>query len=137
MITEERIQKLPEWIKRILIFLKKMRAPGKIVYITISILATIWFLVRVIPKPSRATYPCMQIAAPMMSGFVLWIIAVTGAAFAFKKAKHKLLQAKYVAASLFLVLGNCLGFNIYTSDQKQIPLQANLRSGTSQTSLLV
>ena len=105
MITEERIQKLPEWIKRILIFLQKMRAPGKIVYITISILATIWFLVRVIPKPSRATYPCMQIAAPMMSGFVLWIIAITGAAFAFKTAKLKILEAKYLAAVLFLIMG--------------------------------
>jgi hypothetical protein len=105
MITEERIQKLPEWIKRILIFLQKMRAPGKIVYITISILATIWFLVRVIPKPSRATYPCMQIAAPMMSGFVLWIIAIAGATFAFRTAKHKILEAKYLAAVLFLIIG--------------------------------
>jgi hypothetical protein len=113
MITEERIQKLPEWIKRTLIFLKRMRAPGKIVYITISILATIWFFVRVIPKPSRATYPCMQIAAPVMSGFVLWIIAVTGAAFAFKNAKQKLLQSRYVAASLFLVLA-IASASIYT-----------------------
>lgn len=105
MITEERIQKLPGWIKRVIIFLKKMRVPGKIVYITISILATIWFLIRVIPKPSRATYPCMQIAAPMMSGFILWILAVTGATFAFKKAKRNLLEAKYLAAGLFLIIG--------------------------------
>ena len=29
--------------------------------------STLWFLIRVIPKPSRAYYPCMQAAAPMMS----------------------------------------------------------------------
>lgn len=105
MIPEERIQKLPAWIKSILNFLKKMRVPGKIVYLIISLLATIWFLVRVIPKPSRATYPCMQVAAPMMSGFVIWILAFSGATLAFRKAKHQFIQAKYLAAGLFLILG--------------------------------
>jgi hypothetical protein len=105
MNIEDRIKKLPEWIKRIFIFLKKMRVPGKAIYISMSILATIWFLVRVIPKPSRANYPCMQVAAPMMTGFVIWILAATGAAFAFKKAKHKLFEAKYLAAILFIALG--------------------------------
>ncbi len=105
MNAEERIQKLPEWIKRIVVFLKKIRVPAKLVYISMSVLATVWFLIRVIPKPSRAAYPCMQVAAPIMSSFVIWMLAVTGAAFAFKKAKHKLFEAKYVAAGLFLVLG--------------------------------
>lgn len=105
MIQEERFQKLPDWLKRTIIFLRKIRVPGKIVYILISVLATIWFLIRVIPKPSRATYPCMQVAAPVMSGFVIWILAITGAAFSFKKAKHKLFEAKYIAAALFLIIG--------------------------------
>jgi len=105
MIHEERIQKLPAWIKRILNFLKKMRVPGKMVYIVVSILATIWFLIRVIPKPSRATYPCMQVTAPIMSGFVIWILSLTAAAFAFKNAKNKILEARYIAAGLFLIFG--------------------------------
>jgi len=105
MISQERIQKLPNWIKRILNFLQKMKVPGKMVYILISVLATIWFLIRVIPKPTRATYPCMQVAAPIMSGFVIWLLAILGATFAFKKAKHKLFEAKYIAAGLFLILG--------------------------------
>ncbi|MEI6049590.1 MAG: DUF362 domain-containing protein [Bacteroidota bacterium] len=119
IISEERFQKLPVWLKRTVIFLTKMRVPGKIVYILVSILATIWFLIRVIPKPSRATYPCMQVAAPIMSGFVIWILAITGAAFAFKKAKHKLFEAKYVAATLFFVLA-IASASIYTlqSDAK-------------------
>ncbi|MCK9412920.1 MAG: DUF362 domain-containing protein [Prolixibacteraceae bacterium] len=105
MITNERIQKFPNGIKRTLFFLKKLRVPGKIVFLLISLFATIWFLIRVIPKPSRATYPCMQVAAPMMSGFVIWILTLSGAAFAFKKAKNKLFEAKYLAAGLFLVIG--------------------------------
>jgi hypothetical protein len=105
MINEERIQKLPGWIQRTIIFLRKLRIPGKMVYIIISLMATVWFLVRVIPKPSRATYPCMQVAAPFMSGFVIWMLSLATAAFAFKKAKHRLFEAKYVAASALIILG--------------------------------
>jgi uncharacterized protein (DUF362 family) len=105
MITEERFQKLPAGIKKAVNFLKKMRMPARLVYILVSAMATTWFLIRVIPKPSRASYPCMQVAAPVMSGFIIWIITVSGAAFAFKKAKHKLLEAKYLAAGLFLMIG--------------------------------
>ena len=105
MISEERFQKFPEWIKRTLIFLRKVKVPAKIVYLLVSVMATIWFLIRVIPKPTRATYPCMQVVAPVMSCFVIWILTLTGAAFAFKKAKHKLFEARYLAATLFLILG--------------------------------
>ena len=105
MIPEERFQKLPGWIKRTVIFLMKISVPARVVYIVVSVLATIWFLIRVVPKPSRATYPCLQVVAPMMSGFVIWLLAISGAAFAFKKAKYKLFEAKYLAAILFLILG--------------------------------
>ena len=39
--------------------------------------STLWFLIRVIPKPSRAYYPCMQAAAPMMSAFVTYMLSFT------------------------------------------------------------
>lgn len=105
MITKERLNKLPDWIKRSLFFMQKIKVPAKIVFILISLMATIWFLIRVIPKPTRATYPCMQVVAPIMSGFVIWILSLTGATLAFKKARFKLLEARYVAAIIFLVAG--------------------------------
>ena len=74
MITEERLRKLPDWIKKTTRFLTKTKVPAKIGFIVISLLATMWFLFRVIPKPSRALYPCMQVAAPIMSSFVIWIL---------------------------------------------------------------
>jgi hypothetical protein len=78
---------------------------AKIVFIGLGLSSTLWFLIRVIPKPSRATYPCMQAAAPVMSGFILWVLSITGAAFAFKKAKKKLMEARYITAALLLILG--------------------------------
>ena len=35
--------------------------------------ALAWFLVRVLPKPSRASYPCQRAAFPVASGFVIWL----------------------------------------------------------------
>jgi hypothetical protein len=35
-----------------------------------------WFLVRVIPKPIRATYPCQQAAFPLLSCFVIWLLGL-------------------------------------------------------------
>lgn len=78
---------------------------AKLSFIFLGIGSTLWFLIRVIPKPSRATYPCMQAASPIMSSFVIWLLAITGSAYAFKKAKNKFIVAKYLAATLFLIIG--------------------------------
>lgn len=86
-------------------FLSRIKVPAKVMFITSSVLATIWFLIRVIPKPSRASYPCMQVAAPIMSSFIIWLLTLSGTALAFRKFKQNLFAAKYAAAFLFLVLG--------------------------------
>ena len=92
---------------RIFTFIKEFRAfVGKPIVKKMSLLiigftSTVWFLVRVIPKPSRATYPCMQAAAPMMSGFVVWLLALFGTSFAFKKARQRWLESRYFVAGIF------------------------------------
>jgi hypothetical protein len=126
MISEERYKRLPVWIKRTTDLLRKIRMPGKAVYIVVSLLATIWFLFRVIPKPSRATYPCMQIAAPIMSGFVIWVLAFMGSTLAFRKAKQNWLKARYFAAAFFLLAG--IGAAFLLMPQKIV----NAKSGTTE-----
>ena len=56
----------------------KHHIPPRLLFIIIGVLSTIWFLVRVIPKPSRATYPCMRVAAPFMSGMIIYLLSVGG-----------------------------------------------------------
>jgi hypothetical protein len=89
-------------------------------FIILGVTSTLWFLIRVIPKPSRAAHPCMQAAFPIMSGFVIWILSLTGSTFAFRKAKNALFEARYLAAALFVVLGIFVA-NLYTieSDARQ------------------
>jgi hypothetical protein len=49
---------------------------SKICFPVIGILAIIWFLIRVIPKPTRLTYPCQQIAAGIGGTFLIYIISI-------------------------------------------------------------
>lgn len=71
----------------------------KLAFFIIGIGSTIWFLIRVIPKPSRAGYPCMKAAAPLMSSFVLYLIGLGGSVLLFKRTYNKLKQANYMAAA--------------------------------------
>jgi len=59
----------------------------------------------VIPKPSRATYPCQRLAAPLASGFVVWITGLIGSAIAYRKAKLFMSRRRYVVAVTCLVAG--------------------------------
>ncbi len=63
-----------------------------------GLLSLIWFLVRVVPKPSRAAYPCQRVAAPLASGFVVWLLAVLGSAAALQRRKALLGQSKRARA---------------------------------------
>ena len=77
---------------------------NKIVFIILGISSTVWFLIRVIPKPQRATYPCMRAAAPIMSTFVIYLLTLSGSVFAFKRAQNHFRKARYLyAVSLFLI----------------------------------
>lgn len=44
----------------------------------VGLAALVWFVVRVLPRPSRAAYPCQRVAAPLAAGFLGW--AAAGAA---------------------------------------------------------
>ena len=67
--------------------------------------ALIWFLVRVIPKPSRATYPCQQVAFPLASGFIIWLTGTLGSIAAFRKAQNYLTKTRYVLAAMSVFIG--------------------------------
>ena len=50
-----------------------LKSIQKTYFIIAGIIALFWFLVRVIPKPSRASYPCQRLAFPIASGFIIWM----------------------------------------------------------------
>ena len=48
---------------------------------------------RVIPKPSRASYPCQRAAFPIASGFVIWLCGVLSIKFGLKRIARGRLAA--------------------------------------------
>ena len=91
--------------------MRKIRFPfiQNILYYITGLGALIWFLVRVIPKPSRASYPCMRAAAPIASGFVLYLTGLLSSAIFFRKFRRSLSQSKYLIAGVFLFIGLLAG----------------------------
>ncbi len=112
-------KKIRDGLRRLKQNILSYKIPGKLVFIVLGVASTLWFLIRVIPKPQRAGYPCMRAAAPIMSGFILYILSLGGMTLLFKKAVSKFKKAQYLAA--VLALGSSLvllvAFN-WTSAQK-------------------
>jgi hypothetical protein len=102
-------------------WMKDHRFPPRLLLMIMGLLSTIWFLVRVIPKPSRAAYPCMQVAAPFMSGFIVYLLSLGGITFAFRKAKQNIQKGRYIATGLFLLFAaGGLVFTITTGSQNTL-----------------
>jgi hypothetical protein len=77
----------------------------RLVFLVTGIAALIWVVVRVLPKPSRAQYPCMQVAAPLAGGFLAYIAGLAVTLFSFKKAGQYLHTARYIPALILLLVG--------------------------------
>lgn len=95
---------LPEKFQKFIQTLKEKNIHSKIIFFTLGLLSTLWFLFRVIPKPSRAAYPCMQATAPYMAGFVLWLTSLFSSALFLVKFRKSLAAHKWIYAGAFLLL---------------------------------
>jgi len=72
--------------------------------------ALVWFLIRVIPKPTRATYPCQRAAFPIASAFVIWLTGTLTSMFAFSRLKkafgqHTFAVSAIAFVSMFVLIG--------------------------------
>ena len=99
--------------------LEERGVPYRIIFFVMGILSTLWFLIRVIPKPSRATYPCMRAAAPVMSSFIIYLLTISGTFVAFRKSKNLFRKARYIYAFIFLILAIVAGTVSFTLNNKE------------------
>jgi len=77
-----------------------------------GIIAIIWFLIRVIPRPDRIRYPCQQMAIATVSGYIafwviLWSALFHGVALWMRKAK-----SNFGKFSPLLLVGLVLSFSV-------------------------
>ena len=82
--------------------MKKLKIHPKVVFIITGIAATIWFLERVIPELSRAAYPCMKVASPFLSGFIIYLLSVWSIIVAARNTGSRILYSRYIATFLLV-----------------------------------
>ena len=76
----------------------------KLSFPSMGLLGLIWFFVRVIPKPSRAIYPCQQVAFPLASGFVVWLIGMISSMLLFRRAKYYFVRSRYIIGTVCIFM---------------------------------
>jgi len=76
---------------------------GKVMFFIVGISSLIWFLIRVIPKPSRAAYPCMRAAMPVASSFVIYIASLVASVLAFRKMKLLIAKKQFLPVAVIFV----------------------------------
>ena len=85
-----------------------------------GILAIVWLLMRVIPKPSRAAYPCMRVAYPIASTFILYLLGLATSAFALDRTKKYWRISRYWTAAALIVVALVTGFLAFQADQPPV-----------------
>ncbi|MBU1692492.1 MAG: DUF362 domain-containing protein, partial [Verrucomicrobia bacterium] len=84
-----------------------MRGKGRVfwpLYLLIGLAALVWHLVRVLPRPSRATYPCQRVAGPIAWSFLASLLAWPVALLTSRRARRFLHERRYVLAALAVVI---------------------------------
>jgi hypothetical protein len=66
----------------------------------LGLAALLWMLIRVVPKPSRASYPCQQAALPLASGLIGYVLSFPAALLAYRKGRQNVRRARYLVAGL-------------------------------------
>jgi hypothetical protein len=126
------MQKIRSIIRVIVLFFLKLPKKvfaHKVGFILLGISSTLWFLIRVIPKPQRANYPCMQGAAPMMSGLVVYLLSLWGTVAAYRRTRQNILRSRYLLAGTFLAA--TLLFFVLFAAQNNLPSFANEKAATT------
>jgi hypothetical protein len=86
----------------------------------VGLISLIWFLIRVVPKPSRATYPCQRAAFPIASGFIVWLFGLGVSTAAFRKARKSFYRSRYLIGILCIVISiGCVWFSFALTAEKE------------------
>lgn len=88
---------------------RPVKALNKWIIPVFGMLALAWILIRVIPKPTRITYPCMNVAVPFASTLIIQLSSLLASVLIFKKAFQNFERSKYFLAGTFLFAGLVVG----------------------------
>jgi hypothetical protein len=95
--------------------LKTVKGKTSWLWIVIGLASVIWVLIRVVPKPSRATYPCQKVAQPIAAGFIAWLLGLIGSSLFIQRARYMFQKRQYAVGAIFFAAAT-LVFSVTLSD---------------------
>ncbi|MHC5083934.1 MAG: hypothetical protein ACYTET_08375 [Planctomycetota bacterium] len=104
---------------------RKLPVSARLLLPLVGLVALIWFLIRVIPKPSRASYPCQRLAFPIASGFILWIIGIVGALKAIQKAQYFFAKNRKTVGLCCILLATLIVWGTLTATSEKQAMAAD------------
>jgi hypothetical protein len=79
-------------------------------WIVLGLASVIWILIRVVPKPSRATYPCQKVAQPLAAGFIVWLLGLVVSSLIIQRARSLFQRHRYVVGVICFASAVLLSF---------------------------
>ena len=103
----------------------------------IGFAALVWVLIRVVPKPSRARYPCQRVAIPLATSFVLWLLGPLATGLTLYKLRQWIVKKQFANIAvtfliLLLLVGGSYNRGISDAIAAYTPHPANTPIGTAQ-----
>ncbi|MBN1649836.1 MAG: DUF362 domain-containing protein [Bacteroidales bacterium] len=99
--------------------LKIVKRKSLILWIAFGIASVIWVLIRVVPKPSRATYPCQKVAIPVAAGFVSWVLGLVGSTLIIRRARSLFQKKQYIVGAICFAIAILL-YYVTLSDTRDV-----------------
>jgi hypothetical protein len=105
----------------------------KLFFPIVGLAAIIWILIRVIPKPSRLSYPCVKTAIPLASGFIGYLAILVLSTVAFFRSKKPLRYYPVFFLGAFLVC-SISGFVLFENGflYKEVALTADAKVNANE-----
>ena len=103
--------------------LNKPKGLATILFFASGLVSLVWFLIRVIPKPSRISYPCMKVTMPVAYSFIMYLVSVSGSFLFFKKAIHIFRKKRFYYG--FAAISLALFFSVYGLITNRMQVRAN------------
>ena len=100
----------------------------RLTFFLTSAAALAWFLVRVIPKPIRATYPCQRAAFPLATTFVIWLLGLKTGLVAWLNLKNRLVGFRPVLIAAGILCLLALTALTASTAVKRLSLSSGLQS---------
>ena len=121
----------------------KIKISNKIKFLffpVFGIISILWFLIRVVPKPSRATYPCQRVAAGIGGSFLAYLISTVSALRLFRQVKKRFSKKTTAITAIFCILfavgtfyyTSIMGFIDPTYAAVPVSLSPNIYEGTAR-----